>query len=66
MASKKRITDARKSSVAKSIARKRRKSTSPLKGMHSRHAKHGALPPNHDQHKYPDEAYGDTEIPFRN
>jgi hypothetical protein len=53
------------SATSKSRERQRRKSSSPLKGMHSRDVKHGALPPNHDQHKYPDEVYGDTEIPFR-
>lgn len=46
-------------------ATKRKKSESPLKGMVSRHVKRGALPPNEQQRRFPDEVYGDTEIPFR-
>jgi hypothetical protein len=53
------------STTSKGRERRVRKSDSPLKGMHSRNQKAGALPPNNDQHKYPDEVYGDTEIPFR-
>jgi hypothetical protein len=61
----KAMAEKQKSTVAKSVARKARKSKSPLKGLHSRDVKDGALPPNKDQRKHPDETYGDTEIPFR-
>jgi hypothetical protein len=50
--------------AAKKAANKK-KSKSPLKGMMSRDAKRGAIPPNEQQRKFPDEVYGDTEIPFR-
>jgi hypothetical protein len=42
---------------------KRRKS--PLKGLLPRALRNDALPPNQHHRKYPDEVYGDTEIPFR-
>jgi Protein of unknown function (DUF2934)/Family of unknown function (DUF6496) len=64
VATQKKTKDA-KSAVEKSRARKSRKSSSPLKGVHLRQTHNGALPPNQNQQKYPDEVYGDTEIPFR-
>lgn len=41
------------------------KCVSALMGMQPRTLKHGAVPPNENQGKYPNEVYGDTEIPFR-
>jgi hypothetical protein len=42
-----------------------KKPKSPLKGLLPRALSNGSLPPNQDHRKYPDEIYGDTEIPFR-
>jgi hypothetical protein len=52
---------------AKRPAKRRngKKPKSPLKGLLPRASCNGALPPNQDHRKYPDEVYGDTEIPFR-
>jgi hypothetical protein len=38
---------------------------SPLKSLLPRALGNDALPPNQHHRKYPDEVYGDTEIPFR-
>jgi hypothetical protein len=40
-----------------------KKRKSPLKGLLPRASYNDALPPNQDHGKYPDEVYGDTEIP---
>jgi hypothetical protein len=42
-----------------------KKPKSPLKGLLPRALCNGSLPPNQKHRKYPDEVYGDTEIPFR-
>jgi len=55
----------KKSTAAKSMAKKASKSKSPHKGAHSSGAKHGALLPNKEVRKYADELYGGVKVPFR-
>jgi len=66
MAAKRSLSNKRRRHAARRVRSPHSSKKHPLKGMLPRSIKQGALPPNQDNRKYPDEEYGDTEIPLRN